>query len=69
MCAAAPELTACTLSPSPMPSEALFPLLMAQGPVLLQFFQLWGVLAALSPAKKDVDAELEQARTAGGQSE
>jgi len=28
--------------------EALWPLLLAQGPVLLQFLQLWGVLVALS---------------------
>ena len=28
--------------------EALWPLLLSQGPVLLQFAQLWGVLAALS---------------------
>ena len=32
-------------------SEVLQPLLLAQGSVLLQLFQLWGVLAALSGRK------------------
>ncbi|CAE7633397.1 inlA [Symbiodinium sp. CCMP2456] len=33
---------------APVPQGVLQPLLLAQGPVLLQLFQLWGVLVALS---------------------
>ncbi|CAE7198776.1 RLP35 [Symbiodinium sp. CCMP2592] len=35
----------------PKPMDALIPLLLGQGPVLVQFVQLWAILAALGPAK------------------
>ena len=43
-------------------SEALGPLLLAQGPVLLQLLQLWGVLAALqdSGAARTEEVEWDQ---------
>ena len=39
-------------------SEALIPLLLGQGPVLLQFVQLWALLAAL--VKYQADEQLEK---------
>eukprot|EP00439_Symbiodinium_sp_Y106_P028524 s4933_g3.t1 len=42
------EAPAAATPATPTPHAALFPLLLAQGPVLLQFLQLWGVLVALS---------------------
>ncbi|CAE7642718.1 ERL2 [Symbiodinium sp. CCMP2592] len=42
----------------PKPMDALIPLLLGQGPVLLQFVQLWAVLAALT--KHEADEQLEQ---------
>ena len=43
--------------------EALFPLLLAQGPVLLQFLQLWGVLVALSKKTGETTQTWDQAPT------
>ena len=42
-----------TLPALPVRSEALMSLLLGQGPVLLQFFQLWGVLVGLVPTVTD----------------
>ncbi|CAE7840644.1 unnamed protein product [Symbiodinium sp. CCMP2592] len=42
------EAPAAATPATPTPHAALWPLLLAQGPVLLQFLQLWGVLVALS---------------------
>ncbi|CAE7214042.1 MSP1, partial [Symbiodinium pilosum] len=54
-----PSLATDSSSSSSSAVKALIPLLLGQGPVLLQFFQLWGVLTALVPAVKG-DAELTQ---------
>ncbi|CAE7213477.1 ERL2, partial [Symbiodinium sp. CCMP2456] len=44
-------------SQEPKPMDALIPLLLGQGPVLLQFVQLWALLAALGPTKTAYEAD------------